>query len=337
MNSYWVRKIIGENTYKALAVYYQKLYFAAVIAPMGRKASRQLRRTNTYLYVDLKFGAGLGAILNEVLKLLVFEKERGILLRIRVISKFYSRDTTDCAISTFLEAIEDQRFASFPDRSKRNSITIPDLLTAPETRLFYTLNVTIDEANRLFFSRYRFKPEILREARNKFAALTDQKKCLLGLHYRGTDKMRGDPWAEGNPLDATVFLNHAKAILNHHKEIDGVYIATDEQAFLDFARREITTHPVYGEDLKRHVSHGMGLHTMPGDPAEKAKEAVMVMLMLAECRYMVKTTSLLSAWSKVINPELIAFVPQKPRVETGGYVFPDKDVYDTSAHIPKPI
>lgn len=334
MNSLWIRKIIGESTYKFLAVYYQQLSYVLIKAPNFRRASRQFRTNPSFIHIDLHFGAGYGAILNEVTKLLAFEKATGTRLRIRVISRFYSRSDTDCAFAPYFDIIEDERFKDFPSYSKRTRAIIHDLAGTPETSPFYTFNQSIEEAHNLFFSRFRFKEFILSDAQMQFKTLTGGKKNILGIHYRGTDKTSGDRWAEGNPIDATDFLRHAKAILATKSEIEGVYVTTDEQKFLDFARREITSHPVYGEDLKRHASHGLGLHTMPGDPAEKAKEAIMVMLMLSQCRYLLKTTSLLSAWSKVINPSLTAFVPQKPRVETGGYVFPDSLVYETADPIP---
>lgn len=337
MNTLWIRKLIGENTYKALRVYYQKLHYYTVVIPDGFIASRQIHKAENGLYLDLNFGAGYGAILNEIVKLLSFENASGLRLRIRVISKFYSRSNMDCALSNYFDAVEGPEFMTFPNRNRRNSVIIRSLIDVPALASMKEYRGTIEDAHRLFFSRYRFKPSLVAEAQSAFRILTENRKNILGIHYRGTDKTSGDRWAEGNPIDAAEFVTHAKAILEHYKDIEGVYVTTDEQAFLDFARREITSHPVYGEDLKRHASHGMGLHIMPGDPAEKAKEAVMIMLMLSECRYMLKTTSLLSAWAKIINPQLIAFVPQMPRVETGGYVFPDKEVYETAIPIPRPF
>lgn len=334
MSSFWIRQAVGEDTYKFLVVYYRKLHHYSVIVPMGWRASRQFRKNKSFIHIDLQFGAGYAAILNEILKLLVFEKKTGARVRIRVLSKFYSRSNSDCAIAPYFDVIESEAFTRFPPYSKQTRALIPDLLTAPETRPFYVLSLSIKQAHELFFSRYQFKPSILSDAKSNFELLTGGKKNVLGLHFRGTDKARGDRWSEGNPFDATDFIHHAKSILADRPEIEAIYVATDEQKFLDFARREITTHPVYGEDLKRHASLGLGLHTMPGDPSEKAKEAIMVMLMLSQCRYMLKTTSLLSAWAKVINPDITAFVPQKPRVETGGYVFPDKEVYETAESLP---
>ena len=335
MNTLWIRKLIGENTYKSLRVYYQNLHYYSVVVPEGIIASRKIRNAKQFLYVDLYFGAGYGAILNEVMKLLAFEKASGVRLRIRVISKFYSRSNTDCPFSNYFDAIEGPDFTGFPARNAGNSVIVRSLVEVPALSSFKEFEGSIEDGARLFFSRYRFKPECLAEAHAKFRTLTENKKKILGIHYRGTDKTSGDRWAEGNPIDATEFVNHAKSILAHDQDIDGVYVTTDEQAFLDFARSEISTHPVYGEDLKHHATHGMGLHIMPSDPADKAKDAVMIMQMLAQCRYMLKTTSLLSAWAKVINPQLIAFVPQMPRVETGGYVFPDRQVYDTRSPLPR--
>lgn len=284
--------------------------------------------------IDLYFGAGYGAILNEVVKLLAYERDNHVRFHIRVIAKYYSRSNEDCALKPFFDEIDHTGRIVEDAVARKSRIRINSLIDTPALRSHEMLNGSIEEGHDLFFSRYRFKPELVAEARATLKALTGGKEKLLGIHYRGTDKTSGDPWAEGNPIDATEFLNHAKSVLEHNPDIDGVYITTDEQRFLDFARREITSHPVYGEDLKRHATHGMGLHIMPGDPAEKAKEAALIMLMLAECRYLIKTTSLLSAWSKVINPNLIVFVPQKPRVEAGGYVFPDKQVYETAAPLP---
>lgn len=334
MNTIWIRKLLGEDTFRTLRVIYQKMQYSIIIAPEGLIASQKIRRTRRFLYVDLNFGAGYGAILNEILKLLAFEHASGRRLRIRVYSKYYSRCATDCPFTNYFDPIEGAEFADFPPRKMSNTTVIRSLIDVPALNAFKNYEGSIEDAHRLFFSRYRFKPAVREEARLAFERLTGGTSNILGIHYRGTDKTSGDRWAEGNPIDAAAFIAHAKSILAAHSDIAGVYVTTDEQAFLDFSRREITTHPVYGVDLKHHASHGMGLHLMPGDPTEKAKDAVLIMLMLAQCRYLLKTTSLLSAWAKVINPQLIAFVPQMPRVETGGYIFPDRQVYDTAARVP---
>lgn len=334
MNTLNIRRVIGVNTYRHLKRYYQILNFYLVVKPVGLIASYKIRRSSATIPIDLHFGAGYGAILNEVVKLLAFERDKNVRFHIRVIARYYSRSQDDCVLHSFFDEIDGQGRALEHKSASKGRIRINSLIDTPALRSHEKFSGSVADGHQLFFSRYRFKPEIVEEARSTLHALTDGKKSLLGIHYRGTDKTSGDRWAEGNPIDAKEFLDHAKSILSHFPDIDGVYVTTDEQKFLDYARREITSHPVYGEDLKRHAALGMGLHIMPGDPAEKAKEAVLIMLMLAQCHYMIKTTSLLSAWAKVINPALKVFVPQKPRVETGGYVFPDKDVYETAEPLP---
>lgn len=337
MGSFWIRKLIGVENYRRLFTLYQKFNYRFVIPVRGNRASQTILSTQGPITIDLRFGAGYGAILNEVLKLLAYERDNNKQFSIRVISRYYSTSQNDCALQRFFDEIEKQTHATPLSPASFKTVTINSINDTPALRAYNIFSGSIETAHELFFSRYRFKDRILKEAQERFHRLTEGKQHLLGLHYRGTDKTNGDSWAEGNPVDASEFVRHAHSIVEKHPEIDGIYVATDEQRFLDFVRREVTTLPVYGEDLKNHATHGLGLHTMPGDPAEKAKDAVMVMLMLSQCRYLLKTTSLLSAWSKVINPDLVAFVPQKPREETGGNVFPDKEVYETAAPIPASV
>jgi hypothetical protein len=127
---------------------------------------------------------------------------------------------------------------------------------------------------------------------------------ILGLHYRGTDK--NADLQQTNPITREEFLAVAKEFLETHKDVDCVFVATDEALFISLARaalgkkyrvisREPEALPFWRGD------HGAAVNRA------KADSALADCLMLSRCHYLLKCQSALSGFAKVLNPGLQAY------------------------------
>jgi hypothetical protein len=122
----------------------------------------------------------------------------------------------------------------------------------------------------------------------------------LGIHYRGTDKNQA--LEETNYVSPDDFLVLVRDFVETHSDIDSIYVASDENAFVDRVRAQ---HPSL-----RIVNSGKVAHHK--DPAlsnahGKGDHALLDCLLLSRCRYLVKCQSALSGFAKILNPKLQAY------------------------------
>jgi hypothetical protein len=146
------------------------------------------------------------------------------------------------------------------------------------------------EASRLFFRHFRFNPAVLGTA-CRFVGESFGMSSFLGVHYRATDKVGG----EATPV---TFEAMALEIAEHRAGMP-LFVATDSSEFLEFCRTR------FGGGV---VSFSQPLGTshldQPDRNYDKSLTAIIDCLILSKSRVLIKTPSLLSAWSKVLNENL---------------------------------
>jgi hypothetical protein len=132
---------------------------------------------------------------------------------------------------------------------------------------------------------------------------------VLGIHFRGTDKSSEAP---------RVSWSHCLAILEAHlrdrPDFQGVFVASDEQAFVRFIAKSVKRRPVYWRDDHYRSSDGRPIHTTVGVVGgyEKGQDALVNALLLSKCSTLIRTTSFLSAWASIFNPTLKVVLLNKP-------------------------
>jgi hypothetical protein len=120
----------------------------------------------------------------------------------------------------------------------------------------------------------------------------------LGLHFRGTDKVSAH-W-DTNPVSHADFLALTADFLRTHPEIERLFVATDDAAFLEAVRDRFARLPI--------ATSGVGaFHKDARDGPSSADHALLDCVLLSRCRWVLKTSSALSAFAKVLNPELAIF------------------------------
>jgi hypothetical protein len=165
------------------------------------------------------------------------------------------------------------------------------------TRVLHTSALGGDWAGtHALWSRYFRVPSRILERADALAL----PAACLGLHYRGTDKNRQS--IDTNPVDADDFLLLAEAFLARHPEVEAIFLASDEPGMLARATARFPGRNVRGlGDVAFHKAADAG-----ADPG-KADRALLDCVLLSRCRYVLKCSSALSGFAKVLNPELAVY------------------------------
>ncbi|WP_375403466.1 hypothetical protein [uncultured Sphingomonas sp.] len=119
----------------------------------------------------------------------------------------------------------------------------------------------------------------------------------LGVHYRGTDKLAA-AW-DTNPVERSDMTAIINDFLHRRPEIDRIFVATDDDVFAGHLRHQVDREVI---DLGP-----VGFHKTDGEQSEglaKADRALLDCVVLSRCRAVLKTSSALSAFTKVLKPEL---------------------------------
>ncbi len=173
----------------------------------------------------------------------------------------------------------------------------PDINSATEINLLdlrkkhqKTLGNDWNYLNELWTTYFKIPERIFEEA-DKVGDLSN----ALGLHYRGTDK-KAAKW-DTNEVSQDEFILLAEDFLQRHEEISSVFIATDEFAFVEkFKERFKKINVINLGEVEFHLDESAS--------ATKADRALLDCVLLSRCKHMINTSSALSAFAKIFNPNL---------------------------------
>lgn len=168
--------------------------------------------------------------------------------------------------------------------------------------------MTLGEGNRLLDKYLRPKAHI-RKIVDDFWATVGSDGPVLGVHFRGTDKS----W-EAPRVSWEHCLTVVETYLRRHDTVKAVFAASDEQAFVDFMADSIKDLPVYSrqDHYRSRSGDGAPVFLSDGGGYEKGEDALVNALLLAKCSALIRTTSTLSAWASLYNPDIKVILLNKP-------------------------
>ena len=201
-----------------------------------------------------------------------------------------------------------------PDRSDRpNPVLSLEELKDEIGHPTYSFHDDFQLANALFFEHFAFPKSVVATARQ--LSLQFANNHVLGLHYRGTDKNR-DP-AESNSVSQQLFLRAVRDFLQEHPTVDMLFVASDEASFVAEAQTVFDLPVISFQQIRSKQGHLDRLLGKDIEPLHKghhksqnvhmAHNAIVDALVMAECNYLLKSQSALSAWAKIFNPEIEAY------------------------------
>eukprot|EP00040_Diaphanoeca_grandis_P020182 m.107373 g.107373 ORF g.107373 m.107373 type:complete len:524 (-) comp27789_c1_seq2:203-1774(-) len=188
-------------------------------------------------------------------------------------------------------------------------------------------STTRNHANEIFSRFLHVHPSVEEAARAFWLSQFQNDSCVVGVHYRGKDKVEGE-WAESKRFSVATMATMVYNVLR----VEGcsqVLIASDEPRFFtqfsnhlrEQARLKDNTDSddtllIVAAPLKHAcMSNCSSLHyDVNVDNFSQIREATGTMLLLSWCKHLVKTPSLFSAVSAIMNPDLhvsLTHYPQK--------------------------
>lgn len=166
----------------------------------------------------------------------------------------------------------------------------------------YSENPSFKEANYLFFKYYKFPNNIIDNI-NKIVNKQFTKN-ILGLHYRGSDKITD---YQQNPL----ILSKDEYILIiedyiKKNDIHEIFFATDSTTIIPYITnlQQKYNLNIIIQDCIRFADGQIPFKNTGKNPIELGTECLIDSILLSKCNSLILTNSALSAWSKVFNPEL---------------------------------
>jgi hypothetical protein len=263
-----------------------------------RSNRRRLDRRGGVVTFHLHSEVGLFAHLSWCLQIAAYCRQREITPRFVATSPQYGDHGED-----WFGLLFDQPPAA-QNASRSALISVREFEELP----FYTERLLTDLSSAAQLQRDCFPvaAQLVKQA-DQFALRHFRSGATLGCHFRGTDK-----GIEANRVAYTVLTRCLRERLSALAGPPVLFIATDETAFIDHARREFPSLEVISADVQRSTT-GQALHFDPALRGRKrAEEALIDSLLLARCDHLVKSPSALSAWSALFNPRLPVTLVGRP-------------------------
>lgn len=271
--------------------------------------------------VDICARVGLFAQMNWLLYVLEHCERRALKPWVRLSSPYYCAPTRG---ADWLEHFFDWRQLGPQERAQIASgqcrlsrATTVEQLGFPDS---YARDMRLRRARHLLDLHLLPKPALLAQV-DGFVEREFGPEPIIGLHYRGTDKVTEAPQVPWEDAIAAV-----RDLALRQPQFRSVFVASDDANFITYAMQALRPLRVITHDDQERSSDGLAVHTRigVGDQYRKAEEALVNCLLLARCGALVRTASFLSGWASVFNPELPVVMLNRPYA--GKTWFPDREV-----------
>lgn len=223
-----------------------------------------------------------GGVLIYLFQVLPYLRERAIYPTWSIASRLYGDEPDYLIVPGVLET-------AYPAPAKRGREV--SLLKLGK-RFDHVLGSDWDALAALWSCYFRIPDRI-----NAMADQAGDVSNTLGVHYRGNDKNRNG-W-DSNPVTFGDFTTIIRDRLDRDSNVTRLFVATDEQAFIDYLRARI--------DLEIATFGAGKFHRTLDVQARRSTAADAAMadcVVLSRCSAVLNTSSALSAFAKVLNPAL---------------------------------
>lgn len=253
------------------------------------------------LAVDIRNNNGLGSKLTWVLLLLAYCEEKKLKLAIRFSYPKVSKDF-------FQHYFQLKGKHSAKDHEKYK-YTIINSITEVSPEAGDDSKLTLKEACDLVKKYIAIKPEIITSV-DEYILKYMNNHHILGLHYRGTDK-----GVEAEIIDYKKVYDNILFYCEAYGIPDKLFVSTDCANFLSYIDSvKLPFQVVYRDTDTRSVNQKavhFGINTFENALLIN-EEALINCLILSRCSFLLKSSSFLSDWAKLFNPNLGVTVLNKP-------------------------
>jgi hypothetical protein len=273
-----------------------------------------------YFAVDVCGSMGMGGMLTHLVKILSYADQNELLPVIAFTNPLYANSPKSDWFNEYFEMNADYSI----DPKVKSELTFLKVFNQHSlTGLSVPKRMSLSEANRIFFKYVKIKPVVHDLVENLMRGMND-RLYDVSIHFRGTDKHR-----EAAPVGYDEVAEKLESLVQSGLRLRSAFLATDEQLFRVYITRRFPHIQFssfdYGEDISgtkpRHFS------SMPGE--SKAIEALVNIVAISKSAECIRTCSYLSAWSKILNPDLITYTLNRPNRTEGS--FPELEILDAEA------
>ena len=156
-------------------------------------------------------------------------------------------------------------------------------------------------------ARYFHLRPVIRRAVDEYISSRFGTAFVIGIHYRGTDKIDEAPRVPYETVLAAV--ENALGAAAHQR--CKLFLATDEQAFLECMHARYPDQLLFRE-MYRSVD-GIPIHRRQTDNLRMGEDAVIDCLLLSRCHRLIRTASDLGLFATLFNPALPEILLSRPR------------------------
>lgn len=277
----------------------------------------KFRVKDDVLAVEISSIHGIGAKLVWVLEILAYCEENNLKPRFKFSYPYSNNDEN--YFDTFFEI---KNTANHNDFIKISSIG--------ELNLGKNYNdiLNIQLAEHLIKKYLIIKEDVVQEV-DEFCAKHFGAKQVLGIHYRGTDKSLEAPCVPYDRVERNV-----NYYLDKFPQTGLVFLSSDDENFIKYIESCSIERPIiYRKDSFRSADNA-AIHHFSQNKYDINRDAIINALILSRCDALMKTSSILSAWSKLLNSDLPLIMLNKPF--DGCSWFPERDLSDNVLYDPVP-
>jgi hypothetical protein len=278
--------------------------------------TRRLNHARNYpfLAVTISGTMGMGGLLIHVLRLLKHAEAEGLTPVIRANNPLYSEGPEEDILEKYCGA-----HAPSPMTSARLRF-----IQIENEEHYIGLNVrremSMDEA-RATFNKYIKMSDVINDNVSRYIRVNGGD-FDLAIHYRGTDKSYEAPLVSFERV-----FSACQRILDKCSS-KTVFLATDSPAFGKAIKVAFPTINFSSFEFAIELEPESPRHFSSLKPSEKAIEALVNMVLLSRCQYLIRTSSYLSAMSCIMNKEV--------KVVTLGnlekhYLFPERQIHEEAS------
>ncbi|HMG81449.1 MAG TPA: hypothetical protein VK559_00305 [Ferruginibacter sp.] len=161
----------------------------------------------------------------------------------------------------------------------------------------YNQKLQLSSAKSLFDKYLGINPDITTEVES-FKQQWFGNKKILGVHYRGTDKI-----GEALLVPKESLFKYINQVIAENTDLKLIFLSTDDKEIINYLKRSPLPLPLIYRDDSVRSGDGEQFHRK--EDVSKSlinKDAIVNCLLLSNCHILLKTASILSDCSVVFNP-----------------------------------
>lgn len=284
--------------------------FDAVASELTPYFYRHFQRLNRGVFAIEIVNSNLGffAVLNWALFVLHFCKKQGLVPYLEFTTKNYSDPVLGRDWFKYYFSNRAMSAAGFAAEYRPWLVTKVRRIRDLRMPGWCFHDLSLEQAGEIFREYIEFNPVISAEV-EAFVAEHFAGKYVLGVHFRGTDKVVEAPQVAWAYCEQTI-----RNFLANHPSVDVLFVASDESRFIQYMLEKFPDIAVVSHQDHFRSDGIKAIHSLDGggDNYSKGFDALVNSLLLSKCDALIRSSSFLSAWASIFNPKVPVVLLNKP-------------------------